>query len=972
MACRFPPGARCQVIAGPLSNIDHRQNHNQEIPMDNAVTNCVTPPPRDKELRSRVRLFGDLLGQVLAAQAGEHVLHAVEALRRGYIRLRKQENPVLRARLARTLDNLDPDTLNHVVRAFNIYFSLVNLAEEAFFHKQRRREVREGGPLWYGSFDYTMREFRDQGINAEQAATLLDKALYLPVFTAHPTESKRRSVMHTLRGIFLTAEQLDDRRLGRMQREEVVDDLRKQIQILWKTDEIRIHKPTVEDEIRNGLYYFRESLFQAVPRLYRYLDKSFERVFDDDDVNAPSLLHFGSWIGGDRDGNPFVKPATTAFALRTHMREILCEYLRRVEDLRSRLTYSSRLVQPSQEFLDNLASELRDCPRLAGDRPERYRHEPYRRKLYFMRNRLRDNLHLTTARINAPETTRAEDYPCRYRSEREFMDDLRLIQSSLAAHGDANIGQAELLDLIRLVETFGFYLLQLDIRQESGRHTEAVAELCRHTGLARDYQALGETERIALLSSLIEQTPPSFDRYALSEETRETLQVLDVIAGMRDEVSANAFGTYVISMTHSASHVMELMWLAALCGLAGRTSDGRFCHIRISPLFETIEDLTHIEQVLTRLFDEPVYRAMLDASGNLQEIMLGYSDSCKDGGILASAWSLYEAQQKIIRIATEHGIDCRLFHGRGGTVGRGGGPTHDAILSQPAGTVHGQVKLTEQGEVLSYKYSNEETAIYELSMGITGLLKASRSVVQDGCGDCHQYADTMTTLARSGEQAYRDLIDNTEGVMDYFYEATPVSEIGLLNIGSRPSHRKKQDRSRSSIRAIPWVFGWAQSRHTLPAWYGIGTALETFTEASEGNLETLQQMYRDWPFFRVLLSNTQMALAKSEMDIALQYVRLVEDQALAESIYRRILEEHDRTLRMVQAVAGIRCLLEETPTLALSLMRRDPYLDPLNHIQVKLLARTRDASLDEAERERWMEPLLRTINAIASGMRNTG
>jgi phosphoenolpyruvate carboxylase len=940
--------------------------------MENPATDCVTPPARDKELRSRVRLFGDLLGQVLTAQAGEHVLHAVEALRRGYIRLRKQENPVLRARLARTLDNLDPDTLNHVVRAFNIYFSLVNLAEEAFQHRERRREVRKGGPLWYGSFDHTMREFSERGITAAQVRTLLDKALYLPVFTAHPTESKRRSVMHTLRGIFLTAEQLDDRRLGRMQREEIIDDLRNQIQILWKTDEIRIHKPTVEDEIRNGLYYFRECLFQAVPGVYRYLDKSLGRVYGDRDGNAPSVLRFGSWIGGDRDGNPFVKPATTAFALRIHMREVLCEYLRRVEDLRIRLTYSSRLVQPSQEFLDNLARELRECPRIAGDRPERYHHEPYRRKLYFMRNRLRDNLNLTTARINSPETTRAEDYPCRYRSEVEFMADLRLIQASLAAHGDANIGQAELLDLIRLVETFGFYLLQLDIRQESGRHTDAVADLCRHAGLAPDYQALGEEERIALLSRLLEQSPPPFDRGALSEETRETLQVLDVMAGMRDEVSAKAFGSYVISMTHSASHVLELMWLAAICGLAGRTSDGWFCHIRISPLFETIEDLAHIEQVLTRLLDEPVYRALLDASGKLQEIMLGYSDSCKDGGILASAWSLYEAQQKIIRIAADHGVDCRLFHGRGGTVGRGGGPTHDAILSQPAGTVHGQVKLTEQGEVLSYKYSNEETAIYELSMGITGLLKASRSVVQDDYGDGRHYTDIMTALARSGEQAYRELIDNTEGLLDYFYEATPVSEIGLLNIGSRPSHRNKQDRSKSSIRAIPWVFGWAQSRHTLPAWYGIGTALETFAEAGDGNLETLQQMYRDWPFFNVLLSNTQMSLAKSEMDIALQYVRLVEDQALAENIYRRILEEHDRTLHMVKTVAGVRCVLEETPALALSLTRRDPYLDPLNHIQVKLLARTRDASVDEAERERWMEPLLRSINAIASGMRNTG
>lgn len=940
--------------------------------MDMPVNTCVTPPPRDKELRSRVRLFGDLLGEVLASQAGHDVLAAVETLRKGYIRLRKEDSPALRSRLARTIDALDPDTLSHVVRGFNIYFSLVNLAEEAFQHKERRRQVRDGGPLWCGSFDHTMRELHYHGITAGQLDALLAKTLYLPVFTAHPTESKRRAVMHTLRGIFLTAERLDVGRLGRIEREEIITDLRNQIQILWKTDEVRVHKPSVEDEIRNGLFYFRESLFQAVPRVYRYLEKAVHRVYGDCDVNVPGLLKFGSWIGGDRDGNPFVKPSTTRFALRMHMREILCEYLRRVEDLRSRLTYSSRLVQPSQAFLDNLENELRQCPKLAGDRPDRFTHEPYRRKLFFMRNRLRDNLQLTSARIDRPTSVNPDDFPCRYRSEQEFIEDLRLIQASLASHGDANIAQGELLDLIRLVETFGFFLQRLDIRQESTRHTEAVQELCTQAGIHADYPDLGEEERIALLCNLLQDPPASVDRSALGEETLETLQVLDVMADMRNEVSENAFGTYVISMTHTASHVLELMWLASLCGLAGRHGDDWYCYIRISPLFETIDDLSHIEQVMTRLLDESVYCTLLKASGNLQEIMLGYSDSCKDGGILASGWNLYEAQRKIIRIADEHGVDCRLFHGRGGTLGRGGGPTHDAILAQPAGTVHGQIKFTEQGEVLSYKYSNEETAVYELSMGITGLLKASRTMVQDKAPDSGPYDAVMTALANTGEQAYRNLIDRTDGLLDYFYEATPVTEIGLLNIGSRPSHRKKQDRSKTSIRAIPWVFGWAQSRHTLPAWYGIGTALQQFADAGENNLQTLQQMYRNWPFFRALLSNTQMSLSKSEMEIAREYTALVEDQALAARVYSRVLEENDRTRTMVQKVAGLRCLLEETPTLALSLMRRDPYLDPLNHIQIKLLRRTRNDKVSDAERERWLEPLLRSINAIASGMRNTG
>ena len=937
------------------------------------VESQITPPPRDKELRSRVRLFGNLLGEVLASQAGQDVLGAVETLRKGYIRLRKEDNPPLRARLAKKIDQLDPDTLSHVVRAFNLYFSLVNIAEEAFQHKERRRHVRQGGPLWRGSFDHTLREFSDQNISAEAFQSLLERTLYLPVFTAHPTESKRRAVMHALRGIFLTAEKLDGPRMGKIERELVIDDLRNQIQVLWKTDEVRVHKPTVEDEIRNGLFYFRECLFNAVPRVYRYLEQSIQRVYGKkENVRLPGILQFGSWIGGDRDGNPFVKPATTEYALRQHMSEVLCEYLRRVEDLRSKLTHSSRLVTLSPAFIESIERDLERWPGISGEHPNRFSHEPYRRKLFIIHNRLHHNLDLTRARIENPAQVDEKDYPWRYSDEQEFLTDLQLIRDSLISHGDEAIARADLLDLIRLVETFGFFLLHLDIRQESTRHSEAVAELCSKLATGQDYNTLDENARIALLCELISDTATKINRNDLSDSTQETLQVLDVMARMRDEVSANAFGTYVISMTHCASHVLELMWLASLCGLAGKRDGEWFCNIQISPLFETIEDLTHIEEVMTRLLDEPVYVNLLKASGNLQEIMLGYSDSCKDGGILASGWSLYQAQQKIIRIADSQGVECRLFHGRGGTLGRGGGPTHDAILSQPAGTVHGQVKFTEQGEVLSYKYSNEETAVYELSMGLTGLLKASLHLLQPEPADDSEYADIMSQLAHDGEQAYRDLIDRTEGLLDYFYECTPVSEIGLLNIGSRPSHRKKQDRSKSSIRAIPWVFGWAQSRHTLPAWYGIGSALHSYARQAETNLDKLRDLYRDWPYFRAMLGNTQMSLAKAEMEIARQYVSLSEHPQQAQAIYRLIREEHDRTLELVRKVSGVNCLLEDIPALALSLSRRDPYLDPLNHIQVKLLGRVRDDGAGEDERERWMEPLLRSINAIASGMRNTG
>jgi phosphoenolpyruvate carboxylase len=943
------------------------------------MTRDAAPPfdqPRDRELRGRVRLFGDLLGEILQEQTGAGVLFAVETLRKGYIRLRKQENPALRARLSRLIEGLQPNELTYVIRAFNIYFSLVNIAEASFEHQQRRRLARRQGPLWFGSFSHTLQEFHDQGVEPYQLQILLNQALYLPVFTAHPTEAIRRTVMLAFRRLFLTGEKLNDRRLTREERTDIIQELKQQIQVLWKTDEVRLHKPTVEEEIRNGLYYFRASLFDAVPQTYRYLEKAIKRVYSAGEAAAGitvpgGLLRFGSWIGGDRDGNPFVTPATTVTALRLHLREVLIAYLRRVEALGNRLTHSERLCSFSPTLLESIRTDEANFSAAFADNPRRYLHEPYRRKLGFMRHRLKLNLAAVIQRMDDAAIEPAEQR-IGYLSEQAFLQDLQLIRDSLNANNDASLAEGQLKDLIRQVETFGFFLMHLDIRQESTRHSNAVSDICSALPEAVDYASLDEAARQAFLMQSLESTPPALRRDALSAETRQTLEVFDVMRRMQQEVSENAFGNYVISMTHSASHVLEVMYLAWLTGLAGRSGDQWFCNIRISPLFETIDDLQHIEDVLTQLLGNATYRALLNCACKCQEIMLGYSDSCKDGGILASTWSLYEAQKKIIAIADRHHIRVRLFHGRGGTIGRGGGPTHESILSQPPGTVHGQIKFTEQGEVLRYKYSNTETAVYELSMGLTGLLKASLIVIKPHEEDRRDYMGIMDELTRLGEACYRDLVDRTPGLFDYFYEVTPVTEIGLLNIGSRPSHRDRQDRSKSSIRAIPWVFGWAQSRHTLPAWYGLGTALESWRRGDPARLASLQSMYREWPFFRALLSNIQMALFKGEMNIAREYTRLAVDREGADAIFARIRDEYRRTVTQVLNVCGIQLLLEESPSLGLSLYRRNPYIDPLNNIQVTLLARYRDTALDEDQRERWLQPLLRSINAIASGMRNTG
>ncbi|HHM04655.1 MAG TPA: phosphoenolpyruvate carboxylase [Gammaproteobacteria bacterium] len=924
----------------------------------------------DNALRERVKLLGRLLGKVLRAQAGDTVYDAVEALRTGYIGLHKQDDPRERERLSRLIQDLDPDTLTHVVRAFGTYFSLLNVAEEAHQHKARRETLRQGGPLWVGSFDRSLRRLHDEGYSASEVQTLLNTLRYIPVFTAHPTEAKRRTTMEALRRIFLASERLDQSGLGAEETQALVDDLECEIQILWNTDEVRTQKPQVHDEIRQGLFYFQDSLFDAVPRVYRGMERAIDRIYGPaSGITVPSFLRFGSWIGGDRDGNPFVKPETTEFAVRLHARTVLLHYLERTQRLSHVLTHSSRLCRLSAAFLNSLHNDERYAANAFAGKPDRFAHEPYRRKLYIMRYRLKRTLAALDATGAEGKTGPADGYA----GVEEFLRDLHLIRDSLRSHGSGNIAARELQDLIRLAETFGFFLMQLDIRQESTRHSDAVTDILSHLPQPIDYHSLDETARLDLLGHLLGRDDPVVVPHArLRPDTRETLQVFEVVKRLQEEISEHAFGHYVISMTHAASHVLEVMWLARLSGLVGQSGGEWFCKLHISPLFETIDDLDHIETVMAALFDHPGYQRLLAASGRLQEVMLGYSDSCKDGGILASAWNLYEAQRKTVALARSRGIQCRLFHGRGGTIGRGGGPTYESILSQPEGTVLGQIKFTEQGEVLSYKYSNQETAVYELTMGVSGLMEASRAVIRPVAAPRKDYLGIMDQLAEAGEAAYRDLTDHTDGLLDYFYEATPVNEIGLLNIGSRPSHRKKQNRSKASIRAIPWVFGWAQSRHTLPAWYGIGAALEGWRKNQPDRLAKLQKMYEDWPFFRALLSNTQMAMFKANMTIARQYATLAGDSEAALQILNKIEQEYERTRTQVLGVAGDQSLLERNPVLALSLRRRNPYLDPLNHIQITLIHRSRSGHLSEKERNLWLNPLLRSINAIAAGMRNTG
>jgi phosphoenolpyruvate carboxylase len=921
------------------------------------------------ELQRDIDLVAGLLGDVLRKHSRKRVLVMVERLREGFAQLRERQDPKLLAKLMKRIEGLDPQTLSEVIRSFAIYFGLVNTAEEARGYRDRMDQIHGGGPLWKGSFDYTLRQLKADGVSPENLRSLLEHLVYLPVFTAHPTEAKRRTTLEIFRRIFLLIQDLHERRLNDEETREKLAAIVSQIQILWKTDEVRVHKPQVTDEVRQGLYFFRESLFSAVPSVYTNLERAVKRVYGSDSgIEVPSFIRFGSWIGGDRDGNPFVKPETTELAVRMHAELVLEEYVERVKVLVRLLSHSDNLCQPSPAFLDSLDADEDYWVQTMGESLRRFVHEPYRRKLAVVRHRLEANL----ARVRARIAGHHEDLPSGYACLEDFQHDLYLIRDSLVSHGDANAAAGPLQELIRLSESFGFHLVHLDIRQESTRHTDAVSELFARQPGAPLYRAFSEEQKlIALADAIAHPHPFEVDKATLMPETRETLEVFEVMARMRAEISSDVFGEYVISMTHSASHVMEVMLLGRLAGLVGRSHQGWFCGLRVSPLFETIDDLNHVDQVMTTLLDNETYGALLKSSGNQQDVMLGYSDSCKDGGILSSGWNLYEAQRKVIALADDRGVSCRLFHGRGGTIGRGGGPTYEAILAQPADTVHGQIKFTEQGEVLSYRYANPETARFELTMGISGLVTASRCLIADPPQDRKDYVGIMDELARYGEKAYRGFVNGTPGALDYFYEVTPLDAIALLNIGSRPSHRKRADRSLGSIRAIPWVFGWAQSRHTLPAWFSIGTAIERWRGNDVERLAKLQKMYQEWPFFRALLSNTQMALFKAELDIAHQYIRLAHDRDQAERIYGIIRDEYERTVTQVLNLSGLHELMEETPELRVSLARRNIYLDPLNHIQAFLLERYRGEEAAE-EREQWLDPLLRSINAIAAGMRNTG
>ncbi|MFO1323395.1 MAG: phosphoenolpyruvate carboxylase [Burkholderiales bacterium] len=910
---------------------------------------------RDLPLKEDTRLLGRLLGDVLRVHTGDAAYARVEAIRQTAIRFRRAEAADARAardELSALLNDLPiADTLD-VVRAFSYFSHLANLAEDVHQNRRRRAHALAGSKPQPGSLHAALAHLAQSGVDRAAIVDWLAHALVSPVLTAHPTEVQRKSILDCEREIARLLMWRDRTRLTPDETAECEASLYRQVLTLWQTAMLRLSKLTVRDEVDNGLAYYRYTFLSEVPRIHEALAAELERRFGAD-IAVPPFLRMGSWIGGDRDGNPFVVAETLDYAMRAQSSVAFDHYLDAVHRLGAELSLSARLVQFTPALL-SLAQAAHDTNPHRSD-------EPYRQALTGVYARLAATSVALTGR--APARAPHEALPA-YPSPQALLADLQTIDASLAAHGAAILATRRLRPLMRAVEAFGFHLASLDLRQNADVHEAVVAELLALAGVASGYAALPEDDRVALLArELASPRPLHSPHLAYGERTRSELAILAVAAGIHRDFGAAALPNYVISKCQSVSDLLEVGVLLKEVGLLR----GESLAMNVVPLFETIADLTNCGAIMRDAFALPLYRRLLAGRGDWQEVMLGYSDSNKDGGYLTANWALYRAEIRLVDAFAAHGVRLRLFHGRGGTVGRGGGPSYEAILAQPAGSVTGGLRVTEQGEIIASKYSDPELGRRNLEALVAATMEASLADAEQigaRAADFHRALDELSAFALA---AYRALVYETPGFVEYFRGATPIAEIAELNIGSRPASRTASTKI-EDLRAIPWVFSWGQCRLMLPGWYGFGTAVDAWLAGRANGVTLLQEMHASWPFFRSVLSNMAMVLAKTDLAIASRYAEMVTDEGVREPIFARIASEHGRTVRAYFAITGRTHLLDDNPTLARSIRNRFPYLDPLNHLQVELLRRYRSGQTDERTRR----AIHLTINGLAAGLRNSG
>ncbi len=923
---------------------------------------------KNKPLVDDIRLLGRILGDVIREQEGVEAFELIERVRQLSVGYRLKNDASAGRVLDRLLKNLSGDQTVSVIRAFSYFSHLANIAEDRH-HVRRRVHHTAQGHLQEGSLAMSFERLMRADIRAADVAQMLEQAFISPVLTAHPTEVQRKSILDAERAIAELVGQRDELRTEQDRRDNEAM-LRARVTQLWQTRMLRYTKLTVSDEIDNALSYYHSTFLRQIPRLYREIEEHLNGH------PVPSFLRMGNWIGGDRDGNPNVTADTLRLALSRQSEVALRFYLVEAHALGAELSIS--------EMLAGVTPAMRALADASPDRNAHREDEPYRRALVGIYARLAATLHALTGTEALRHAVPAQNP---YTDPQQLLADLRVIEASLRAHHAQALVAPRLAPLIRAVQVFGFHLATVDLRQSSDKHEAVLTELLKTARLHDDYPSLDEEGRRALLLSLLNDARPlRVNGAAYSDLARGELAIFETALEMLARYGREALRHCIISHTESVSDLLELLLLLKECGLmTGTLDDGGRSALIVVPLFETIADLRLAEPIMRTFYSLPGIAALVKRSGGEQDIMLGYSDSNKDGGFFTSNWELYRAELALVALFgalhAEHGITLRLFHGRGGTVGRGGGPSFQAILAQPPGTVNGQIRLTEQGEVINSKYAHPEIGRRNLETLVAATIEAT---LLQGPGSAKappkSFLDAAAAINDASFKAYRKLVYETPGFTEYFFAATPIREIAELNIGSRPAARPKPGKSGPSIedlRAIPWGFSWGQCRVALPGWCGFGSAIEAYLGEADGDehprkLALLRKMHKQWPFFRTLLSNLDMVLAKSDLRIAARYVDLVEDKRLGKRIFAAIRDEWERADAALSLITGETERLQSNPALARSIEHRFPYLDPLNHLQVELMRRYRNRRDGDPANERLQRGIHISINGVAAGLRNTG
>ncbi|MBN9601927.1 MAG: phosphoenolpyruvate carboxylase [Afipia felis] len=905
----------------------------------------------DAQLRAEIRLLGRILGDTVRDQEGDDVFDLVESIRQASIRFHRDEDEGARHELEAMLNGRSIAETVRIVRAFSYFSHLANIAEDQNHIRQTRNQSGAGLATAATTLAGTVERARDAGFSAQQLRDFFDDALVSPVLTAHPTEVRRKSTIDREMDI---AALLDSRDRTQMTAEELADNdeqLRRCVLTLWQTNLLRRSKLTVLDEVQNGLSFYDYTFLKQLPLLLNLLEDRLGA--DADGKELASFLKMGSWIGGDRDGNPFVTADVLRGTLQMQCERVLNFYLDELQKLYGELSLARDIVHASEELL---ALNGRSPP-VSAHRDR----EPYRRAVNGVYSRLKATA--KTFGVRAVGRPGGEAAP--YESVEAFREDLDIINRSLIGHGSGVIARGRLRRLRRAVDCFGFHLASLDLRQNSAVHERTIAELFEAVAPGTNYPDLPEDERCALLVRELHTARPLISPFVnYGEETTSELAVLRTAAEAHARFGRQCIPQSIVSMSEGVSDLLEIAVLLKEVGLIDPNGASR---INLVPLFETIEDLRNCAGIMDRALSLPEYRHLVDSRGGLQEVMLGYSDSNKDGGFITSGWELYKAEISLVEVFAKHNVRLRLFHGRGGSVGRGGGPSYEAVLAQPGGAVNGQIRITEQGEIISSKYTNPEVGRQNLEILAAATLEASLLQPQHSAPR-QEYLAAMEELSALAFASYRGLVYETEGFEEYFWASTVINEISTLNIGSRPASRSKARRI-ENLRAIPWVFSWAQCRLMLPGWYGFGSAVnEWLRKNPDKGLDFLRELYREWPFFRMLLSNMDMVLSKSSIAVASRYAELVPDKTLRDTIFQRIRAEWQGSIDWLLKIMDQDRLLGHNELLERSIRHRFPYLDPLNHVQVEFLKAYRSKNEDPQV----LRGIQITINGISAGLRNSG